>query len=94
MEQKNVKLLLETPLFTGVAETELAQMLGCLAAYKGTACLHTAFCNTLDDSGNLFGHILADCNIVKEVERLCTTADNVVYAHRNCVYTDSIMLVH
>ncbi len=36
MEQKNVKLLLETPLFTGVAETELAQMLGCLAARRAS----------------------------------------------------------
>ena len=69
-------------------------MLGCLAAYKGTACLHTDVCNTLDDSGNLFGNIFADCNIVKEVEGLCTTADNVVDSHCNCVYTDSIMLVH
>lgn len=45
MEQKNVKLLLETPLFAGVAEPELTQMLGCLAARRasyarGEAILH------------------------------------------------------
>ena len=36
----------------------------CFAANQCCAGLHTAFCHTANDGGDLFGEVLADCDIV------------------------------
>ena len=69
-------------------------MLGGLTADKCRTRLNTALGNSADDRRNLFGNILSASNIVKEEERLCSATDDVVYAHRNGINANSVVLVH
>ena len=69
-------------------------MLGGLAADEGAAGLHAALGNAGDDGSHLLGDILADGDVVKEEQGLCTAADDIVDAHGNAVDTDGVMLVH
>ena len=69
-------------------------MLCCLTTDKCTFRLSATFCNTTNDSSNLFWIILAACNVIKEEEWLSTSTYNIVNTHSNCINTDSIMLVH
>ena len=69
-------------------------MLGSFTADKCGARLNTALGNTADDGSDLFGNILSAGNIIKEKQRLCAYADDIIDAHCNCVNTNGVVLVH
>ena len=64
------------------------------AANQCTASLYAAFCHTGNNFCNLFRNILAQCNIVQEELRLCTTANNIIDAHCHAVNADGVVSVH
>ena len=64
------------------------------AADECRAGLDTALSHTADDGSDLFGDVLAACDIVKEEQRTSTAADDIVDAHSNGIDTDGVMLVH
>ena len=68
-------------------------MFGSFTAYQCTTALYTALCNARYNLCHLFGIVLSDCYIIQEKQRFCTTADYIIYAHRNTVYANRIMLI-
>ena len=56
---------------------------GSFTADKSTARLDTAFCYSGNDFCYFFRNIFTDCNIVKEKQRLCSAAHNIINAHCN-----------
>ena len=68
-------------------------MLCGLAADKRTACLYAALCHARNYLCYLFGIVLSAGYVVKEELRLCSAADDVVYAHSHAVDTYRVVLV-
>ena len=77
-----------------ILERHQTGMLSGLASDERRAGLNAALCNAANDGSDLFGVVLAASDVVKEEERLCAAANDVVYAHCNRVDTDGVMLVH
>ena len=65
-----------------------------LTAGEHSTGLHTALSDAGDNRGNAFRIVLAAGNVVKENQRLCTDADNIVDAHGHTVNADCIVFVH
>ena len=69
-------------------------VLGGLATDQRSAGLNAAFGNSAYDFGDLLRNVFAAGNIVKEEQRLCTAADDIVDTHGNGIDTDGVMLIH
>ena len=71
-----------------------ARMFCCFAADKAAAGIKTAFCNAAYNCCNLFRIVFADCYVVKEEQRFCTAAYDVVYTHGYRIDAYCVVLVH
>ena len=71
-----------------------AGVLGGLATDQSRARLHAALGHAADDLGDLFGDVLAACDVVQEEQGAGATADDVVDAHGHGIDADGVVLVH
>ena len=77
-----------------VAAGELPGVLGGLAAEQHALGAQAALVHAGDDLGDLFGHDLADHEVVEEEQRHGAAGRHVVDAHRHEVDADGAQLVH